>query len=993
MGRALHGRDADLALLDETLASARGGRGRALFLTGEPGIGKSTLLAEARARAGDARVLAGAAWESGGAPPYWPWQQVLRDAGISWETLAPVAVQDPAAARFGLLDAVVRALLALAAERPVVILLDDLHAADLPSLDLLVMLVRELPRASIALVAAWREAELAVRTEAAQRLARATRFGDVQPLRHLTLDELTAWVGADAQAIYATTEGNPLFVEETLRARRGGVPRGLNSVISDHLALASDATRDVLAVAAVVGREIDRALLATHASPDAIDAALTEAVSLGIVDSTERGWRFRHVLFRDALYTALPAARKAELHRSIGDSLARTDPVRAAHHLLAVRAPNAVEAARIAADHATAVYAFEDAAELLAAALRTVDERTPLAIDLRIELATARYHVGLIDAAQADCVRAAELARNVGDIERLARAALVYALDLKSGGRDPMMIALLDEAARGLPADDNPSRARVLARLAAGLVPGAAPDVIRAQELAREAVAIARRLADKPTLMFVLRYAGHAHSYQIHLREAQAIATEVIALSDELGCPLEAVDQRAFQVCTYLAFGDLAASQAALHSFLALLAPLPQPQYRWRIPIVRAFDAMRRGDFAEAARHTAIAQDIAREYNLDRAGWAARFADLAIVAATRDRERARVYLAETREKLATRIAAGSANFIALVAAIAEAPGARAELARATFFPTLIVLHFAGEAVLLLDDRPQAERLLPVLRQQCALYPLVNGPQGGVFVRPSAQVLGEIEALLGHVDEGIAHLEAGLAHARTIESPPAIAHGAAALARVLERRGRPADRDRVHSLRTEAASLARLCELHGIDAAPPPSRPDRLALVCAAEGVHVHWNGREIRVPTTKGLEFLAALVAAPGREIHVSDLIGDDDRGDAGEVFDAKARASYKARAEELQAELEEARARNDLGRAEKLAAELEAVTDELLAGTGLGGRTRKAGSRVERARVNVQRRLKDAIKRLGTEDAALGRYLDATVRTGTFCSFVPLDT
>src|SRR5687767_12020133 len=76
---ALHGRDAELALIDVTLAAAREGRGRALFFTGEAGIGKSTLIAEVRART-QGVVLAGAAWESGGAPPYWPWQQVLRDA-------------------------------------------------------------------------------------------------------------------------------------------------------------------------------------------------------------------------------------------------------------------------------------------------------------------------------------------------------------------------------------------------------------------------------------------------------------------------------------------------------------------------------------------------------------------------------------------------------------------------------------------------------------------------------------------------------------------------------------------------------------------------------------------------------------------------------------------------------------------------------------------------------------------------------------------------
>ncbi|HSD87290.1 MAG TPA: hypothetical protein VLB44_07235, partial [Kofleriaceae bacterium] len=86
-------------------------------------------------------------------------------------------------------------------------------------------------------------------------------------------------------------------------------------------------------------------------------------------------------------------------------------------------------------------------------------------------------------------------------------------------------------------------------------------------------------------------------------------------------------------------------------------------------------------------------------------------------------------------------------------------------------------------------------------------------------------------------------------------------------------------------------------------------------------------------------------------------------------------------------------RGRHDLGRIERLAAELDAITDELVAATGLGGRARKAGSRIDRARVNVQRRIKDAIRRLGGEDESLGRYLDATVRTGTFCSYVPVDS
>ncbi|MGE5182785.1 MAG: transcriptional regulator, partial [Acidobacteriota bacterium] len=167
--------------------------------------------------------------------------------------------------------------------------------------------------------------------------------------------------------------------------------------------------------------------------------------------------------------------------------------------------------------------------------------------------------------------------------------------------------------------------------------------------------------------------------------------------------------------------------------------------------------------------------------------------------------------------------------------------------------------------------------------------------------------------------------------------------------------------------------------------------DELAVVCSGDVARVRWRGRELLAPAGKGFDYLAALIAAPRREVHVSELVGDDDRGDAGEVLDARAREQYRERARELEQELEDARSRNDLGRAERLGGELEAISDQLLAATGLGGRARRAGSRVERARVNVQRRIKDAIRRLAAEDAALGRYLDATIKTGVFCAYVPV--
>ncbi|MEO7097403.1 MAG: ATP-binding protein, partial [Polyangiales bacterium] len=228
----LHGREPELAAIDALIASARAGRGRAMFVTGEAGLGKSTLLGEAATRAGGV-VLAGGAWESPGAPPYWPWIQVMRAATTRFgarvqdlpgvqaiENLATGPAHDttdPAAARFALLDALSRTLIGLSLEEPLVIVIDDLHAADNPSLELLELLCREIPRAAIAIFGGWREAELALRPDAARRLARASRHATIHSLRRLTAAEVTAWIGADGPAIHGTSEGNPLFVEELVR--------------------------------------------------------------------------------------------------------------------------------------------------------------------------------------------------------------------------------------------------------------------------------------------------------------------------------------------------------------------------------------------------------------------------------------------------------------------------------------------------------------------------------------------------------------------------------------------------------------------------------------------------------------------------------------------------------------------------------------------------------------------------------------------------------
>lgn len=147
-----------------------------------------------------------------------------------------------------------------------------------------------------------------------------------------------------------------------------------------------------------------------------------------------------------------------------------------------------------------------------------------------------------------------------------------------------------------------------------------------------------------------------------------------------------------------------------------------------------------------------------------------------------------------------------------------------------------------------------------------------------------------------------------------------------------------------------------------------------------------------RVKHTKGMDYLDQLVGNPGRELYVLVLAGaGEGPEDAGAILDDRAKQAYKRRLEELDRELADAEALADPRRASRAREELDALAEQLASAVGLGGRDRKAASNVERARVNVQRRLKDAISRIAEHDATLGRYLDTTIRTGTYCVYRPV--
>ena len=174
---------------------------------------------------------------------------------------------------------------------------------------------------------------------------------------------------------------------------------------------------------------------------------------------------------------------------------------------------------------------------------------------------------------------------------------------------------------------------------------------------------------------------------------------------------------------------------------------------------------------------------------------------------------------------------------------------------------------------------------------------------------------------------------------------------------------------------------------------------------------IAYQGRVVRLKDAKGLRLLARLLADPAREFHATDLEategaamprgsrgraeGDEldarrDLGDAGALLDATAKAAYRTRLDELQAEVEDAEGCNDPARAAKAQTERDFLVAELARAVGLGGRDRRASSHAERARLNATRAIRAAMANVARANPELGRHLSTTIRTGRYCSYTP---
>ena len=320
------GRDAELEQMREALEVALAGRGRLVLLSGDPGIGKTrlaeTVAADASARG--AGVVWGRCWEAGGAPAYWPWIEALRalvaERGAqSLATAAPGAARDaarlvpelgasnghdeePDAARFALFDGVAELLIANARAAPLVLVLEDLHAADATSLLLLDLLAQRLPGAPMLVLATPSHSRsrhrsagrgAACRARPARRAAhpeRARRRGHAGARRR---QQRLASAGRLGRRAAPPHRGNPFFIQALARVISDAgelpspvpLPAGVRETIARRLAPLSEGTRTALASAAVLGRDFSLARLARLRSVEQADA-------LGLVEPALRAGRW-----------------------------------------------------------------------------------------------------------------------------------------------------------------------------------------------------------------------------------------------------------------------------------------------------------------------------------------------------------------------------------------------------------------------------------------------------------------------------------------------------------------------------------------------------------------------------------------------------------------------------------------------------------------------------------------------------------------------------
>jgi hypothetical protein len=952
----LVGRVRELRELQEAYEHAARGQGGVQLVLGDPGVGKTRLAAAlaAHAAARGARVIWTRGWGRA-APPYWPWVEVVRNLSrdLDGETLRrelgssadqllllvpelaerlpdarPPArdVENSEIERFALFDALVALLRVRSASGPVVILMDDLQAVDEGSLVALDFVSRMLRDVGVLLVVTMHERVPHRPPDAQLALQNIVRSGRRLVLAGLDRDdiarliELTSGVAPApglADAVYATTEGNPFFAQEILALLLAEgrlhdppdelpLPEGVRETIRRRIEPLDDRARRVLELAAVIGRSFDLATLEQAASHDRDDVllALDEAGALGLVTvvaGTLGEYRFGHGLIRETLLFGMPAAVRMQAHRVVGEALEQVyrgaidaHLPELAHHFLS-SAPRGdivkpVDYAERAARRALDGLAYEQAAELFTRALDALDRMDQ---DVRrravllLGLGTAQSRAGR-PASRATFEAAIAAARQIEADDIFAAAALGFApFALTPGYVDEPHVALLVEALERIGPQDDPMRVRLLGSLAVALY--WSDDVERRTRLALEALEMARRLDDDMTLTIALSSAQLATTGPDMTPQGLAWLRELFALTERTGETVMSLAARSRHIDVLLELDDLAGADTAIETLERLARRARDRRAAAFVPLHRARRAALDGRFADAERLVDEVAEIVDELSASTIPITVASQRVILTGLQRGPreigELVRAYAAGApampvwRAGLAAALADGGRREEARLEFDRLAADGFAALPRDNLWLTAMTLM--SEAIVALELREHAlavhAELAPFAGRNVVL-PTV------AFLGPVEMWLGILARVAGRDAEALEQLAAARVRATRDGARPTLARIAVEEATVLLRAGSEDARRRAEELLDGAAVCCEELSLVRMAEHVQALRDDgpRAALVATVREATlrrvgdvwtVEHDGDVLHLKDGRGVRLLALLLERPGTEVHSLDLI------------------------------------------------------------------------------------------------------------------------
>jgi DNA-binding CsgD family transcriptional regulator len=912
------GRAPELERLRTLMPRAEGEGRRVVLLGGEPGSGKSRLVREFAAEmARDGALVLYGACDAVVRTPYGPFVEALDQLARTAEPAAlraalgtgggeltrllpdlparigelpPPVAADPDTERHRLHTAVTDLLTGMTRDRPALLVLEDGHWADAPTLMLLRHLTRAAGHARVLVLATFRDTDADVPEALSETLADLRRSDDVVRLHlgGLSGNEVAEFVrsaaGSErvelAQAIHDLTEGNPFLVCELWRTfvETGAVdvsPESVREVVSQRLARLSPATTDLLELAAAAGSEfeLDVVRRAAELGEPELIAALDEAVRSGMLEelsATALAYRFTHELVRRALYDRLSRMRRAELHLRVGDALEgpaeRSGRALAdlAYHFAAATpfddSGRGAEYNLLAARAASAALAFDEAATRLRTALELGIGGLPEQANGYLELGYASHRGGkAVDALEA-FKAAAGIARELADVQLLARAAIGFEEACwRPGMADQGAVELLEEAAEALGDGESELRVGLLAGLARAL--DFQGDHERGEIVRLSAVAMARHIHDRLGLATVLMRSYWSVGAG-PLEEILEMVTEARDLGEELGNTEIRAEAMAWRTPAFVALCDL---ESARREVVALLETAEQTAQPFMLHVAGHYGsalALCDGNLAEAEQLALRSHEWSRLLTgRDPSG----VYGIQMFSVRREQGR----LAELAPVV--RILAGEGGregpwrpgLVALLAELGMEAEARRELAavaagglgayRETLW--LTSLTYLADAAAALGDEATAALVYPELESLAGANVMI-----GHLVScygAADRYLGMLAATLGESERAEEHFENALALNRRMGAATWLAHTAYEYGRFLLAR----DRERASALLGEAASLAGRIGMPTLvariqalgTAAPGAGLPDGLSpreaqiLALVARGLSNREIGRELTI--------------------------------------------------------------------------------------------------------------------------------------------------